>query len=207
MSVSKETNTYRQQLRVCIMETALKKFTQYGIRAVKMDDIASELSISKRTLYEIFKDKEEVLYESINIYNKRRWQYMAEYVSHGKHNVIDIIMEFYRMKINEVRSVNPVFYTDIVKYPTLVQLIKDNKERARVEYLTFMQRGVREGFLRPDVNYEMIPHMMDAMGLYIVNSKLLDNYTFEELFSNYFLVSLRGLCTEAGLKVIEETVI
>lgn len=207
MSVLKETNAYRQQLKGRIMETALKAFTQQGIRAVKMDAIASELSISKRTLYEIYEDKEHLLFETIKNYDERKRQTLTEYAQQDNHHVIDIILEAYRLKLKEIRSVNPLFYTDILKYPKLAQYIKNNNERARDRYTAFMQRGVDEGYLRPDVNYQMIPYMMEAISQYILTSKLLDKYSFEEMFTNYFLVSLRGLCTQRGIKVIDEAML
>lgn len=207
MSVLKETNAYRQQLKGRIMDTALKAFRQHGIRAVKMDDIASELSISKRTLYEIYEDKEQLLFEAIKTYDTSKRAYLSDYAQQTEHHVMDVILEAYRMKLQEIRSVNPLFYTDILKYPKLAAYIKNNNERTREDFLTFMQRGVVEGCLRPDVNYQMIPYMMEAIGQYILNSKLLDDYSIEELFSNYFLVSLRGLCTPKGLKVIDETLL
>ncbi|MCR5472158.1 MAG: TetR/AcrR family transcriptional regulator [Prevotella sp.] len=207
MSVLKETNAYRQQLKGRIMETALKAFTQQGIRAVKMDAIASELSISKRTLYEIYEDKEHLLFETIKNYDERKRQTLTEYAQQDNHHVIDIILEAYRLKLKEIRSVNPLFYTDILKYPKLAQYIKNNNERARERYTAFMQRGVDEGYLRPDVNYQMIPYMMEAISQYILTSKLLDKYSFEEMFTNYFLVSLRGLCTQRGIKVIDEAML
>lgn len=207
MSVLKETNAYRQQLKGRIMETALKAFTQQGIRAVKMDAIASELSISKRTLYEIYEDKEHLLFETIKNYDERKRQTLTEYAQQDNHHVIDIILEAYRLKLKEIRSVNPLFYTDILKYPKLAQYIKNNNERARERYTAFMQRGVDEGYLRPDVNYQMIPYMMEAISQYILISKLLDKYSFEEMFTNYFLVSLRGLCTQRGIKVIDEAML
>ena len=46
--------------------------------------------------------------------------------------------------------------------------------------------------------------MFDALGEYMIKSKLLDRYSLDELFTNYVLVSIRGFCTEAGLKAIEE---
>lgn len=207
MSVLKETNAYRQQLKGRIMETAMKAFTQQGIRAVKMDAIASELSISKRTLYEIYEDKEHLLFETIKNYDERKRQTLTEYAQQDNHHVIDIILEAYRLKLKEIRSVNPLFYTDILKYPKLAQYIKNNNERARDRYTAFMQRGVDEGYLRPDVNYQMIPYMMEAISQYILTSKLLDKYSFEEMFTNYFLVSLRGLCTQRGIKVIDEAML
>ena len=51
--------------REIIIERASSMFVTQGVKAVRMDDIAQELSISKRTLYELFGDKEELLYQSI----------------------------------------------------------------------------------------------------------------------------------------------
>lgn len=203
MMVLKETTAYRKQLRAKIMEAAMKAFTQKGIRAVKMDDIASSLAISKRTLYEIFEDKEHLLYETINQYDAISRQRLTDYAAQ-QHSVIDVILEAYRMKVEEIKKVNPAFYTDIIRYPKLASYIKNNNERTRESFIKFLERGVEEGFLRADVNYEMIPHMFDALGEYMIKSKLLDRYSLDELFTNYVLVSIRGFCTEAGLKAIEE---
>lgn len=48
---------YRTELRKRILKTAIQEFRSKGIKAVKMDDIASMLSVSKRTLYEIYDNK------------------------------------------------------------------------------------------------------------------------------------------------------
>lgn len=61
---SSQTN-YRQQLREKILQTSMAEFMSKGIRAVKMDDIAASLGISKRTLYEIYSNKEELLLEGV----------------------------------------------------------------------------------------------------------------------------------------------
>ena len=57
--------TYRQELKEKILITAINLFHKHGIRSVKMDDIANELKISKRTLYEIYSNKEELLLEVV----------------------------------------------------------------------------------------------------------------------------------------------
>lgn len=199
----KEATAYRQQLRKRIMETALKAFMQYGIRAARMAGIASMLGISKRTLYEIYDDKEQLLYESIKMYDHQRRQHLTDFAA-ANHHVIDVILEVYRMKVEELRTVNPAFYTDILKYPKLAQYIRDNNERTREDFVRFMQRGVEDGYLRKSVNYELIPLMFDAIGHYVLDHELIRQYSIEELFSNLFLVALRGLCTQKGLRIIDE---
>lgn len=205
MQVLKETTSYRASLRGRIIECAMQEFAKHGIRGVRMDDIASALGISKRTLYEIFEDKETLLFEGVKVYEQRKKEMLKEYSEAG-HHVMDIILEAYRMKMEEVRAVNPAFYIDLVKYPKLELHMKENKLHTHDDFIAFMQRGVEEGFLRPDVNYDMIPHMFDAIGQYILSNQLIQKYSIEELFSNYFLTALRGLCTEEGIRLIDEVV-
>ena len=65
MQEFKNLSAYRRGLKGKILETAMVMFAKNGIKAVRMDDIASSLNISKRTLYEIFENKEVLLFEGI----------------------------------------------------------------------------------------------------------------------------------------------
>ena len=203
MQVLRETTAYRASLRERIIERAMQDFSKHGIRAVKMDTLAKELGISKRTMYEIFEDKESLLFEGIKVYGDRKREYLHSYAEEG-HDVIDIIMEAYHMKVEEVRAVNPDFYLDLMKYPRLAQHMKEEQQKSREGFLAFMKRGVDDGYFRPDVNYELVPHIFEALGQYILTNSLVQQYSVEELFSNCFLIALRGFCTDKGLHTIDK---
>lgn len=205
MQVLKETTAYRTSLWERIIEKAMQEFSMHGIRAVKMDDLANELGISKRTLYEIFKDKETLLFEGIKAYGERKRVYLQSFAEEG-HDVMDIILEAYRMKVEEVRAVNPHFYLDLMKYPRLEQHMKEAQERSREGFLTFMERGVEQGVFRKDINYKLVPHIFDALGQYVLSNSLIQQYSVEEIFSNCFLIALRGLCTEKGLNTLDKLI-
>jgi len=201
MQESKETTAYKSALRSRIRDAAMQAFMEHGIKAVKMDDISKKLSVSKRTVYEIYGDKEELVYECVTHYDQEKQKYLSDYAS--KHHVIDIVMEAYRLKAQEVHKINPAFYQDIMHYPQVEQYIRQERERVRNDLQKFMLRGVKEGFFREDVNYDIIVHLFDAMGQYIVTNRLLQQYRLEELFVNFFMVALRGVCTELGRKTID----
>ncbi len=203
MQVLRETTAYRASLRERIIEKAMQDFSKNGIRAVKMDTLAKELGISKRTMYEIFEDKETLLFEGIKVYVDRKQEYLQNYAEEG-HDVIDIIMEAYHMKVEEVRAVNPDFYLDLMKYPRLDRHMKEVQQKSREGFLAFMKRGVDDGYFRSDVNYELVPHIFDALGQYILTNSLIQQYSVEELFSNCFLIALRGFCTDKGLHTIDK---
>ena len=72
----------------CIVERTMRMFVSHGIRAVRMDDVAQQLGVSKRSLYELFGDKEGLLYQAMVRYfddSRRRW---AE-LSAGAGNVLE----------------------------------------------------------------------------------------------------------------------
>jgi AcrR family transcriptional regulator len=201
MREKSETTAYRQTLKSKILDVSLVQFTTHGIRAVKMDDIARELGISKRTLYELYADKEELLYQGVCRYNRQKQEYISRYAE--GHHVIDVIMEAYQVKVNEVKRVDAVFFTDILRYPKVEEYIKAERERTRMSFRRFMTRGVAEGMFRQDVNYDIISHLFDAVGNHIMSNKLLQTYSFEALFINLFLVPLRGFCTPKGVEVLD----
>lgn len=64
-------NSYRSDLKEKILEAATPMFYQHGIRKVKMDDIAKRLRISKRTVYEIYADKEDLFWRFCNTVMKQ----------------------------------------------------------------------------------------------------------------------------------------
>lgn len=202
MQEIKETTAYRKALRERILETSISLFSHHGIKAVKMDDIASHLGISKRTLYEVYKDKETLLFECIKVFDARKRQHLEAYAD--GHDVIDILLETYRMKVSEVQSFCPLFYEDILKYPELVEYIKKNNARMREGFTRFLRRGIGEGYFRPTLDFDMVHHLFEALGQYIIVNKLFNQYTLKELFVNLYLTPLRGLCTRAGVRRLDE---
>lgn len=82
---------FREEARTRIIELAKKEFISKGIRQVKMDDFAHALSMSKRTLYQIFADKESLLLACI----QERHSYfkaLAEKKQQETDNVLEIIV-------------------------------------------------------------------------------------------------------------------
>ena len=102
MQETKEISPYKKGLRNKIITTSMEAFARNGIRHVKMDDVAKDLGISKRTLYEIFDKKEDLLYEGVKYYlGERRTQ--MELKAQQCKNVMEIILQAYKLKVEEFR--------------------------------------------------------------------------------------------------------
>ena len=95
-------NSYRQELRERILATAMNEFYTKGIKAVKMDDIAKRLSISKRTLYEIYQNKEELLLEGMKASEAEFDAHMKAFSFQQSSNVMDILIESYHYQVTKL---------------------------------------------------------------------------------------------------------
>jgi AcrR family transcriptional regulator len=200
--MSSET-TYRKALKEQILTTAIRSFAAQGIKAVKMDDIASNLSISKRTLYEIYANKEILVFECIKSYKQRVEQVFQEKVA-ACSNVIGIILQFYLLKAEESKKTNPLFYQDMVKYPQIVRFLHQDKQKNHQRFRLFLERGMAEGYFRSDIKCELVVQTFEALGEHMKRQSLYSLYSFDELFFNIYIVMLRGISTPQGIEELDK---
>ena len=203
MQKNRDISDYKLHLKGQIPDVAMQLFTERGINAVRMDDVAQAMSISKRTIYELYGTKEELLFEVMVKHFKQRLDNMELVLGHCT-NVMEILLEVYRMKVRDFKNTNPLFFSEIVRYPKVQQFLVEQNDAMRGNSMEFIQRGVDEGYFRDDLNYKMAVLQFDAMGEYVMQKELYRQYSIEEIFRNLVFVSLRGLCTDKGIKAIDE---
>ena len=143
--------SYRTSLKDKILDSAIALFHERGVKAVKMDDIANCLSISKRTLYEIYDNKEDLLFECVKTSFEHSEKELHESVENAD-NVMDILLRIYRLKMNLLRKTHPSFYCELEKYPKILEYFEKQDGKRRAQQMDFIKRGIREGYFRNDVN-------------------------------------------------------
>ena len=203
MQETKQPSHYRQTLRGRILETAMTSFAQNGIRAVKMDDIAQSLGISKRTLYEIYDNKELLLLEGVKKYHQIREEEVGQLAVNSP-NVFDFILRLYRQKMEEFRLTNPQFYADIVKYPSVLKFFEQNKEHSNQRFVEFLKRGVGEGYFRKDVDLDLIAMMFTAITDFIITHQLYKQYNVAQILHDMVFLPIRGFCTADGVTLFDQ---
>lgn len=205
MTKGDNTAAARLQYSEKIVSAAMEEFASKGIKAVKMDDIANMLSISKRTLYELFDNKEQLLLECVRKMAKKDREHMTSFTTGKQLNVIAIVIEFYRYQLNKLNVVSPSFYADIHKYPSvnvfLEQLRKENQQYGQ----QFFAKGVEEGYFRKDVDYALIAKVCGESMDYINQNHLLEGYSLKRVFQDVTMLYIRGLCTLKGIETLERT--
>ena len=202
MQEIKVLSTYRLSLKSKILDSAMLDFAQRGIKSVKMDDIAKGLNISKRTLYELYENKEILLYECIKKAKAQDEREMLTMMSQHD-NVIDIILNIYKIKIEQFKQVTPQFYSDLEKFPKVMSYLEEQHERDRVLQKQFIVRGVEVGYFRKDVDIDIVIIMFDALSQYVRRTRLYNQYPVKDIFNNMLFISFRGICTQKGIEVID----
>ena len=205
MQETNDFSPYRRHLKTKIMETAMKAFRTQGVRRVRMDDIAEELSISKRTVYEIFGTKERLVYECVVKYKEDESSKLSELAAHCL-NVMEILLIIYKRRIENTKRTNILFYLDLRRYSSVMQLLKERNEYNRELCQRFIKRGIEEGYFRPSLDAQLTSLIFDALGRYLMDNHLYERYSIEEIYYNLVFVSLRGMCTEKGLAELERII-
>ena len=98
-------NSHEEQ-RNRVIEMASQMFFEQGIRKVRMDDVAAALTMSKRTLYEMFADKEELLLECMKVNQEKKREYVAQLAATAN-NVLEIVFCLYQYGMEEMKDVHP----------------------------------------------------------------------------------------------------
>ncbi|MBR3976491.1 MAG: TetR/AcrR family transcriptional regulator [Bacteroidaceae bacterium] len=205
---TKEEHT-KEEVHMLITEKALELFTQKGIKDVKMDDIASILSMSKRTIYEQFADKEQLLLEALKLHNKRMRDKTREKIREAKH-VLDIVLTMYTMYFESIKSVNIKFFKELERYPNICKRNTERDQKNDKKFLAWMEMGRRQGFFREDANFEILLYILrrDLQAIFTANMKdeknELSKYTPDELGRTLILFYLRGISTPRGQEIIED---
>ena len=200
MSIEKTND--KPELRERIINAASVLFQQHGIKQVRMDDVASELGISKKTLYGVFADKEAILLEVVKLTSTALCAGLREILTNST-NVVEQIFLLYKRIIEHCRTVSPLFFTELIRYAE-VEAYFDRMHAEHAFYVKeWLQAGVEQGLLRDDINYDVF---LQQDGFQI--DKLLTNpsvrkYPAEVIYNSVVLVLLRGMATEKGLEIIK----
>jgi AcrR family transcriptional regulator len=192
-----------------IIEAATTMFVEQGIRSVRMDDIATELGVSKRTLYEMFSDKSALLQKCVTHHFTNKRNSIEELTS-----VTDNVMkEIFTMLDNMKRDEKEVAFVENLRkfYPDIYDKQAEIAQRYSYEKLKEMfNRGIEQGLFLSDMNKELalvtLVYTMSALFEKKHYFPVLDQTPPEEAF-RYILVNyFRGLSTPKGIELIDNMV-
>lgn len=188
-----------------IIQQAGHLFFQYGVKSISMDEVASSLGISKRTIYENFKDKEDLLLSYLKQICEERKKIVQELMEQFD-NVIEIFLRI--MEIHKTISfANVKFYEDIHKYyPRVYAFLKEESRKGNEFFVKFLQKGIGQGVIRENLNLEVVAFLVEESTSVYIRASYIDKlpFSFSELMSTIMINFIRGISTEKGIKIVDE---
>lgn len=194
------------EIRERIIEEATNQFLQFGIRNVTMDGIAAELGMSKRTVYEAFKDKSTLVHSCLEALREKH-KCKNDEICSSSGNVVETIFLYMQEGIKAMNAINPVFFRDMEKlYPkTWKKLRKNNEEETYKLSEELLQRGIGQGLFRPEINIPIVAKLFYEQMNLLADEKVFprDEYSYAEVFKNLTINFMRGISTTKGIELID----
>ncbi len=192
--------------RKTILNQVFPLYQRYGIKSVTMDDVAKHLGISKKTLYEFFIDKEDLIKQVLmQDYDLKLHSFLK--IEQKNLNSIEELFEVYKMITEIFKDYNPSVEYDVKKYyPSLFIQLREVK-RTRMFELSKknMEKGKRDGFFRSELNVSLIARLHVFRVENLLGSGL---FTVEELtsfrtFHELFVYHLYGILSQRGREYMD----
>lgn len=185
-----------------VIDYAAREFFAKGVRQVTMDDIAKGLQMSKRTLYQLFADKEQLIIACIQVLAEKEHN-MVQTLQEQNYNTLEITLRIIEYRLRHMTDVSCQYMADIVRYKSVMEYIHLIREESIIRACTFLNQGKAQGLFRPDVNFSIVMHSMlqQADNLTLYNEFYRDS--IEEYFINIGIFHLRGCCTPLGIELID----
>jgi AcrR family transcriptional regulator len=192
-------------LKEQIIASAKRLFSQNGIKKVSMNDIAEEAGVSKRTLYESFENKEALLVEILEADYLCICTCLNE-LDVETNTALDIFLLFNQQK--QKNSFCEAFHKDILRYPGALAIHIENKKVLFNKVTSLLKRGVDEGVFLPEINYDMIALLLrDFIKMAPPSEVFRKSYSQEEVQNTFFLLFIRGICTDNGQKIFKQYIV
>jgi len=192
-----------------IIRGAGEVFMRYGIKSVNMDDIAKNLSVSKKTLYKYVKDKNDLLRKSLAMH--ARMEDMAiSLICEKDHNAIDELLEIAQWITGVLQQVHPSIHFDLEKYhPEVWKEMMDNQQKMVYKCMSEnMEKGIKEGLYREDLNIDVIAKIYMSKMDVTFDSTIFPpkEISFSEVYREYFRYHIRGIASEKGITYLKQKV-
>lgn len=180
-------------------------FFQYGIRNISMDDISRELGISKKTLYQKFRDKKDIVEQFMRLHMEEMSDFLENKVPLKEDAIVEIL-ELLKAIREVINKRNPSYEYDLKKYYT--DLYREHEQykinSIKNFYTRNYKRGIKEGYYRDDFNIDM---MVKFHLTYNVGIEKAGFFTKEELLNfdycrQYFIYHIRGIANEKGIEIL-----
>lgn len=187
-----------------ILSRSEQLFMRLGIKSVTMDDVSKELGISKKTLYQHFENKDQLVEEVITTHVEREKACIDE-IAEGAKDALEEMVKIGVLLASTIEDVSPSTLFDLQKYyfKTWEILMKNQDERIVNSIIQNIEKGIAGGYYREDVNAEVIARIY-AKATYMIVDEIANpnsQFTRKEMIWELHNYHIHAIATPKGLKL------
>ena len=190
-----------------IIQGGEELFLKAGIKSVTMDDIAKHLGMSKKTIYQFFKDKNELVIALVKKKLKEDEDQMSAIISKSG-NVIEEMINMMKCSEDIFSRINPIVVHDMQKYhPDAWKQFQNFKSQVLVHTMEdLLTKGIKQGYIRPEIDVKIIARMRVNQVEMGFNTSIFPVAEFNTWKVQYqFLEHFNyGICTLKGYKLLNQ---
>lgn len=190
-----------------ILKASLELFFKFGIKRVTMDDIAKELGMSKKTIYQYYKEKDDIVSQLCEIEMGKHEKKFEDVYNQSVDPIHEIILISENLR-DMMQNVNPIFFLDLQKFhPKAFQQFQKFKENcAYKDIVRNIKKGKEAGFYRPEIDEDFVAtyRMAQIDILMFGNFFSFDKISFSQSHELILDMFVYGICTVKGHKLINE---
>jgi AcrR family transcriptional regulator len=184
-------------------------YMKYGIKSITMDDVAMELGISKKTLYQYITDKDDLVGKFIDNEILLRQDEICKCFK-SDFNAIEELFEITIFMNRFLRDQNPATDHDLKKYYPhhYNRMVKTRRERIFSYILLNLKKGKEEGLYRENLNEEIIAklYLSRVESIHLNDLFTVEEFTSVRLFMELLVYHVRGIASERGIFVLDKKI-
>jgi len=184
-----------------LIALSLKLYIKYGIKSVSMDDVAHDLSVSKKTVYNFVKDKNSLVGSCIDLLAEE--SDMTTFCDNSELNVIEKHIHIYKHISKLLTELNPSFEYDLKKYyPShFNKFVKVRRKNIYDKMHADLEQGIKEGYFRADINIKKLTILNIIRIESLKETDIFEEYntTMLNLLDELFNYHLHGIATQQGV--------
>ncbi|MEL0643618.1 TetR/AcrR family transcriptional regulator [Olleya sp. Ti.3.14] len=183
-----------------LLQCAITKFTRFGSKHVTLNDLATELGISKKTIYSFFKNKEDLVTASLeSLLNEYKTDINGIVSSNGKDPILCVIL-IYQRGFEYLKYFKPSFLFGLEKYYPKANLLFNNfiEQLSNKTVYNLFKKAQDIGSIKPDINIELVVkiYFFRVDNLLFKTNNLFDLYPKEELFNHFVIYNIKGIVSD-----------
>lgn len=190
-----------------IISNASEMFLTKGFKSVTMDDLASNMGMSKKTIYSYFKTKNDLV-SKVSIYISDIISTGINFICAQNRNPIEeiyVINDFVRENLKKENS-SPIYQLQKY-YPEIhSKLVQKQFEVTHGCLIRNIENGIEEGLYRNNLNIDFIARLYFSSAVGIKNQDMFPKSKFpaNEIMISYLEYHIHGIATEKGLTILKQ---